>query len=163
MRWLLVCMIVSLYSVLHYAPRPGIERVKIKPMAKILIEKEWGAVPTTAEIEVVDILVANKIPKRHVLFLKPNRTKGAKTPDLQIDGVAWEIKSIEKLGKYTLDHAERAGLRQADNLIMDLRRLSETLEAKAVAKIEKDFIMTKSWKGLVVIVRFDGDCLTFDK
>ncbi len=130
---------------------------------KIVIEKEIGALPSINEMEVVDILVANNIPKRHVLFLRPNRTKDAKTPDITIDGVPWEIKSIEKLGKYTLDHAERAGLKQADNLIMDLRKLSEGLEGKAVAKIEKDFRMTKSWKGLVVVVRFNGECLTFEK
>lgn len=130
---------------------------------KIVIEKEIGALPSINEMEVVDILVANNIPKRHVLFLRPNRTKDAKTPDITIDGVPWEIKSIEKLGKYTLDHAERAGLKQADNLIMDLRKLSEGLEGKAVAKIEKDFRMTKSRKGLVVVVRFNGECLTFEK
>lgn len=119
--------------------------------------------PTTAEIEVVDILVANNIPKRHVLFLKPNRTKGAKTPDLQIDGVAWEIKSIEKLGKYTLDHAERAGLRQADNLIFDLRMLALPLEKKATRAIHQEYLKRKNWKGLIVIVRLDGECLTFHK
>ena len=132
-------------------------------MPRIIIEKEWGAIPSTSEIEVVDILVANKIPKSRITFLKPNRTKGAKTPDLLIDDAYWEIKSIERLGKYTVDHAERDGLRQANNLVMDLRRLSEALENKAITKIEKDFRRTKSWRGLVVIVRFNGTCLTFMK
>ncbi|TAH33717.1 hypothetical protein EYC58_00415 [Candidatus Saccharibacteria bacterium] len=129
----------------------------------ILIEKELGAVPSVAEIEVVDILVTNGIPKKHIKFLKPSRTKGSKTPDLLIDDLFWEIKSIEKLGKYTLDHAERAGLKQADNLIMDLRRLNQGLENKAIEKIQKDFRMTKSWRGLIVIVRFNGECLIFEK
>ena len=79
-------------------------------MDKIIIEKELGAVPSTEEIEVVDILVMNGIPKRRVVFLRPNRTKGAKTPDLKIDDRYWEIKSLEKFGKYTVDHALRAGL-----------------------------------------------------
>ena len=130
---------------------------------RVLIEKELGARPSESEMEVVDILVINKIPKRHIKFLKPNRTKGSKTPDLLIDDVYWEIKSIDRLGKYTLDHAERAGLKQADNLIIDLRKLSEVLENKAINKVEKDFRMTKSWKGLVVVVRFNGECLTFEK
>lgn len=129
----------------------------------ILIEKELGAVPSVAEIEVVDILVTNGIPKKHIKFLKPSRTKGSKTPDLLIDDLFWEIKSIEKLGKYTLDHAERAGLKQADNLIMDLRRLNQSLENKAIEKIQKDFRMTKSWRGLIIVVRFNGECLIFEK
>lgn len=129
----------------------------------ILIEKELGAVPTTSEIEVVDILVVSKIPKKRIKFLKPNRTKGAKTPDIMIDDEYWEIKSIDRLGKYTLDHAERAGLKQADNLIFDLRKLSKPLEKKASQKIEQEYLKRKNWKGLIVIVRFNEQCLIFSK
>jgi len=132
-------------------------------MSNITIKLELGARPSEREIEVVNILVINKIPRKQVVFLCPNRTKGAKTPDITIDGEPWEIKSIEKLGKYTLDHAERAGLRQADNLIFDFRKLSEPLENKVIKKVRSDFDRTKSWKGLVVIVRFNGECLTFRK
>jgi len=129
----------------------------------VLIVKEIGAVPSVAEIEVVDILVLCKIPKKSVKFLKPNRNKGSKTPDLQIDVAFWEIKSIERLGKYTLDHAERAGLKQADNLIFDLRKLTIALEKKATLEIEREFRKRKDWKGLMVIVRYDGKCLLFEK
>ena len=129
----------------------------------ILIEKELGAVPSTAEIEVVDILVIHNIPKRRITFLKPNRAKGSKTPDLLIDEAYWEIKSLDKLGKYTLEHALRAGLKQADNLVLDLRNLSISLEKKARREIEREYRKRKGWKGLIVIVRFDGGCLTFHK
>lgn len=132
-------------------------------MMSILIEKELGAVPSTAEIEVVDILVIHNIPKRRITFLKPNRAKGSKTPDLLIDEAYWEIKSLDKLGKYTLEHALRAGLKQADNLVLDLRNLSISLEKKARREIEREYRKRKGWKGLIVIVRFDGGCLTFHK
>ena len=133
----------------------------VKP--KVLIEKELGAFPSVSEMEVVDILVINKIPKFSVKFLKPVRVKGQRTPDILIDSEPWEIKSIEKLGKYTLDHAERAGLKQANNLIFDFRKLREEQENKVIKKIKSDFERTKSWRGLVVIVRFNGQCLTFHK
>ena len=133
----------------------------VKP--KVLIEKELGAFPSVSEMEVVDILVINKIPKFSVKLLKPVRVKGQRTPDILIDSEPWEIKSIEKLGKYTLDHAERAGLKQADNLIFDFRKLREEQENKVIKKIKSDFERTKSWRGLVVIVRFNGQCLTFHK
>lgn len=129
----------------------------------IIIELELGARPSVREIEVVNILVINKIPKKQVVFLCPNRTKDAKTPDITIDGSPWEIKSIEKLGKYTLDHAERAGLRQADNLIFDLRALPLPLEKKATNEIQREYLKRKNWRGLIVIVRYDGQCLTFTK
>ncbi len=129
----------------------------------IIIELELGARPSTTELEVVEVLVAHEVVKESIKFLKPSRTKGAKTPDILMDGVPWEIKSIEKLGKYTLDHAERAGLRQADNLIFDFRKLSRSLEGKVIKRVKSDFQRTKSWKGLVVVVRFNGECLTFKK
>lgn len=132
-------------------------------MKKVLIEKELGAMPSIIEMEVVDILVLNKIPKKSVKFLKPNRTKGSKTPDLLIDGVFWEIKSLEKLGKYTLEHTLRAGLKQADNLVVDLRKLTIVLEKKVTITIEKEFLKRKEWRGLVIIVRPDEKCLTFKK
>ena len=65
------------------------------------LEIEFGARPSTTEMEVVEILVENQIARDCVKFLKPSRTKGAKTPDLLMDEVYWEIKSIDKLGKYT--------------------------------------------------------------
>ena len=132
-------------------------------MNKVTIEKQWGAIPSTAEIEVVDILVANNVAQKRIVFLKPSRSKGAKTPDIQIDDTYWEIKSIEKLGKYTLDHAERAGLKQADNLIFDLRALSLPLEKKATDEIQREYLKRKNWRGLIIVVRFDGKCLIFKK
>jgi len=132
-------------------------------MKNVLIEKELGATPSIAEMEVVDILVSNKVPKRLVKFLKPNRKKGSKTPDLLMDDVFWEIKSIERLGKYTLDHAERSGLKQSDSLIFDLRKLTITLEKKATTEIEREFRKRMSWKRLIIIVRYGEKCLLFSK
>ena len=132
-------------------------------MSKVIIEKEIGAIPSASEMEMVDILVLHNIAKRHVLFLRPNRTKGARTPDITIDGVPWEIKSITKLSKYTVEHTLRNGLKQADSLVIDLRKLNESLESKVIARLEKEFSLTKGWRGLIVIVRFNGDCLTYSK
>lgn len=139
------------------------ERDKIDLMNKVVIEKELGAIPSVEEMEIVDILVAHGIPKKRIVFLNPSRVKGAKTPDLKIDNAFWEIKSIEKLGKYTLDHAERVGLKQADNLIFDLRSLSLALEKKATNEIRREYLKRKNWKGLIVVVRYDGKCLLFSK
>lgn len=139
-------------------------RDKIGLVNKVVIEKEWGAIPSTEEMEVVDILVANKIPKKCVVFLKPSRIKGTTTPDLLIDdALRWEIKSLDKLGKYTLEHTLRAGLKQANNLVIDLRKLNIKLEKKATKEIEQEYRKRKSWRGLIIIVRYDGKCLLFSK
>jgi hypothetical protein len=130
---------------------------------KVLIEKELGAMPTLSEIQVVDILVMNGFVKKHVLFLKPNRQKGAKTPDIQIDNdEKWEIKSVTKNGKYTLDHAERAGLRQSENLIFDLRKMKRTQAEKSVRHLNKEFKMIKKWRKLLIITK-EEKVLTCEK
>jgi hypothetical protein len=130
---------------------------------KVLIEKEIGAIPTETEIRAVDILVVNGFVEKHVLFLKPNRRKGARTPDIQIDDdLKWEIKSIEKNGKYTLDHAERAALRQADKLIFDLQKLRGVQIDKVIKRLERDFKMTNKWRKLAIITK-DEKVLTCKK
>jgi hypothetical protein len=132
-------------------------------MNHVMIEIELGAVPTEFEIQIVDILVENNIPKQHVLFLKPNRQKGSKTPDILIDRFhKWEIKSVEKDGKYTLDHAERAGLRQSENLIFDLRKLSQPIASKYTMKLQKDFVRINKWSRLIIITKTQR-LLTFGK
>lgn len=132
-------------------------------MSKVRIEKELDAVPTENEIQVVDILVKNKIPKEHILFLKPNRQKGSRTPDIIIDHtLKWEIKSVEKDGKYTLDHAERAGLKQSENLVFDLRKLSKPVAKKYEARLQKDYQRINKWTRLIIIDK-KQKCLTFNK
>lgn len=132
-------------------------------MSAVVIEKELGAMPTKEEMEVVDILVLNRVPERFVRFLAPRRVRGSKNPDILVDGVVWEIKTIERLGRNTIEHAGRKGLKQASNLIFDLRRLNVVLERKAIARLRKNFEMVKDWRGLVVIVRPGGKCLLFRK
>jgi hypothetical protein len=131
-------------------------------MGKVVIEIELDAVPTESEIQAVDALVKNKIPKEHVLFLKPNRRKGSNTPDIEIDhNLRWEIKTPKKNGKYTFEHAIRAGLNQSENLVFDLRRI-KTNEDNAVRKLRMQFDKTKSWQRLIIIKK-DQKYLTFNK
>jgi hypothetical protein len=135
-------------------------------MTKVLIEKELGATPTITESEVVDILVQNGVVKEHVLFLKPNRVAGSKTPDIQIDhDIRWEIKSITRDGKYTLQHALRFGLNQSKNLVIDIRKLRKDIQKKYTIKIENEFMRTKSWQGVVIVLKSanTSDTLTLSK
>lgn len=123
-------------------------------MTKVVIEKELGAIPTANEIEVVDILVANGFVKEHVVFLKPQRNSGTRTPDIQIDfDVKWEIKSIVKDGKYTLEHALRHGFRQSRYLIIDIRRLAPAVQQRYAHKIESEYIKRKAWLGAVIVLQ----------
>lgn len=55
-------------------------------------------------------------------FLAPSRTVKGKTPDVQIDGVLWEIKSPTGSSKRTLDNITRRASKQSGNIIIDTRR-----------------------------------------
>ncbi len=123
-------------------------------MTKVVIEKELGATPTIIESEVVDILVQNGVVREHVLFLKPNRVVGSKTPDIQIDyDVKWEIKSITKDGKYTLEHSLRLGLSQSKNLVIDIRKLGGQVQSKYSHRIEMEYRKRKSWLGAIIVLK----------
>jgi hypothetical protein len=123
-------------------------------MSKIVIEKELGATPTIIESEVVDILVLNGVVKEHVLFLKPNRIAGSKTPDIQIDrDMKWEIKSITKDGKYTLEHSLRLGLSQSKNLVIDIRKLGGRVQSKYSHRIDTEYHKRKSWLGAIIVLK----------
>jgi len=101
----------------------------------------------------MNLLVAQKFVKSHILFLKPNRSKGAKTPDVQIDfGLKWEIKSPIKNGKYTIEHAMQAASRQSENIIMDLRNL-EMQFMKAERKIMREFKKRNEIHRMMIITK----------
>ena len=58
----------------------------------------------------------------NVEFLLPSRTKGAKTADVQIAGVEWEIKSPTGTSRQTIQRQIIRAARQSHNVIIDLRR-----------------------------------------
>jgi hypothetical protein len=87
-----------------------------------------------------------------VEFIPPKQAQGSKTPDIKMNGLKWEMKSPTKNGKHTLDRAMKAGLKQSDNLIFDLRRISNTGK-KATLKLQKDFATTKKWRRLIIITK----------
>jgi len=58
----------------------------------------------------------------NAIFLCPQLDK---TPDIEIDGMRWEIKSPKGDGKKTIENNFRAARKQSLN-VMDLRRIKTT-------------------------------------
>lgn len=121
-------------------------------MSKVIIELELGARPNEQEIEVVNILVINNIPKTSVKFLKPSRVKEAKTPDIAIDGIQWEIKSPKSNGSRTIEHAVRSAAKQSENIIIDLRQ-SQLNTNRAISQIKFHSLRRTNIKRLIVITK----------
>lgn len=65
------------------------------------------------------IILANHF-KTDIIFLRPTTNK---TPDLDISGVIWELKSPIGNGKYTVQNNLREAKRQSSNIVLDLSRI----------------------------------------
>lgn len=55
-------------------------------------------------------------------LIPPSNTPGRKMPDLEMDGVEWEMKSPIRGSYIALKRLTCAALAQSENLIFDLRR-----------------------------------------
>jgi len=71
------------------------------------------------------------ISKTDVIFLRPERKK---TPDIEVNGTKWEIKSPIGNGKKTIDNNMRAAHKQSRNVVLDLRR-TKLHQNKTIARI----------------------------
>ena len=63
-----------------------------------------GVAPERHELETAAILAKFG---HDVTFIMPSRTKGAKTPDIEMDGIDWEMKCPTGGGRRTIEHAIR--------------------------------------------------------
>ncbi len=89
-----------------------------------------------------------------ITFLLPDRHKGAKTPDIAMNGLLWEIKSPKGKGPRTIENNLRLALLQSPNIILDLRRMDGRIPThKLVREVERQFELAKSIKCLIIITR----------
>lgn len=69
--------------------------------------------------------------KANVIFLRPERKK---SPDIDVSGTKWEIKSPKGNGKKTIDNNLRTARKQSRHIVLDLRR-AKLHQSKAETRI----------------------------
>jgi membrane peptidoglycan carboxypeptidase len=117
------------------------------------ILKQAFAFPNEDEMAVAMILVDNGT--KSILFLTPNLTPGAKTPDILIDKkLKWEIKTPSKSSERTLQHAFRSALKQSSNVIFYTNKI-KTPEKSTIRTLERLFSELKTAKRLKIITKSD--------
>lgn len=90
----------------------------------------------------------------NVTFLVPNRRRGQKTPDIEMVGLLWEIKSPKGKSPRTIENNLRLALRQSPYIILDLRRMDGRIPTKKLlAETTRQFDLSKSIKHIIVITR----------
>ena len=70
--------------------------------------------------------------RTNIVFLRPTANK---TPDLNIKGIVWELKSPIGDGKYTIQNNLRKAKHQSGNIILDLARI-KMHERRAISQAE---------------------------
>ena len=87
-----------------------------------------------------------------VELIPPIQIKGMNTPDIQIDGLIWEMKSPTGNGKNTMKHNVSSAKRQSQNVIIDLRRCKME-EERAICEIKHHFNLSKRLRRLKIITK----------
>lgn len=89
-----------------------------------------------------------------VTFLVPDRRKGTKTPDIEMNDLLWEVKSPTGKSSRTIENNLRLALLQAPNIVLDLRRMDGRIPTyKLLKEAERRFMDAKKMKHLIVITR----------
>lgn len=114
------------------------------------IEVEVGAIPEKHELLTANFLAGIGYK---ILFLAPNRSKGSKTPDINMNNLLWEIKSPKGNSSRVIENNLRYAVKQSNNVIFDLRRLNNHIAQKSVIKLKFEFKRTTNLKNLIIITK----------
>lgn len=108
-----------------------------------------GAEPTES-----DILVANIFARlgSDIEFIAPSKAYRVRTPDINMDGLAWEIKCIESNKMDKVRRNISSALGQSDNIIIGTFR-TPILDDKIIDYIIRRFTKIKKIKRLKVITK----------
>ena len=87
--------------------------------------------------------------KSDVIFL---HRQHARTPDIDVNGTKWEIKSPLGNGKRTIDNNFSEARGQSKNIVIDLRRI-KMHQAKANARIRHYLSTPHRFKQVLVITK----------
>ncbi|MBR3122384.1 hypothetical protein IKF28_03005 [Candidatus Saccharibacteria bacterium] len=95
---------------------------------------------------------------KYVEFIRPHSIKGSHNPDFLMDGKIWEIKSPTTYSDSSFEYNFRKAIKQSNNIIFDLRRLSMLNEKKYINELKKR-CHTPTIKTLILVTK-DGKVLT---
>jgi len=102
---------------------------------KIIIEAAFSDSPKSHEFAAA--IVISEHFKSDVIFIRPGNFR---TPDFDVSGTKWELKSPMGSSARTIENNMRAARKQSKNLIVDLSRV-KIHQQRAVARI--NFFLSK--------------------
>jgi len=100
------------------------------------------------------LLIANYF-KTNITFLRPYPLK---TPDLEINGTKWELKSPTGSSKNTIYNNIKTARKQSINIVIDLRRCKLNRN-KAMSNIKSAYKKRRRKTGTYLIIDKNGEIL----
>lgn len=114
---------------------------------EVIVKTDLADLPKDHELSAALILAYYF--KTDVTFLRP---KYARTPDVDVDGVKWEIKSPMGNSKKTIENNLRMARKQSHNVVIDLRRI-KMHKVRAVSRINYFLSRQRQIKRVIVITK----------
>jgi len=129
-------------------------------MAKynVIVPSDIKPYPEPHEISAAAILA--EYFKTDVLFIR--RIVNAKSADVLINGIVYEIKSPTGKGKRNIQHTLSDALKQSKNIVFDARR-SKLHMNKITSELHRQYQMTASLQRLLLIRKTESSLSSFDK
>ena len=127
------------------------------------------------KIGVIDISRLNNPPEKHELatakyfsemgkditFIEPSNIPQVHRPDIQMDGIEWEIKAPVGKSKRTIEQNFRQAIKQSQSIIFDLRRINVP-ETECLKQLERHF-KTRSDIKRLWIIKINGELVKYSK
>lgn len=85
-------------------------------------------------------------------LIPPSNIPKAKTPDFNMNGKAWEMKSPSGKGRSVIEHAFKRAAKQSENIVFDLRRVNIPTK-RAITEINRYLKASKRVKRIKIITR----------
>lgn len=114
---------------------------------QVIIKTSVDDAPKEHELSAAMIL-ANHY-KTDVVFLRPQTNR---TPDIDLNGTKWEVKSPLGDGKKTIENNFRNARGQSRNVVLDLRRI-KMHQSKADARIHSFLSKPHRFNKVLVITK----------
>ena len=88
----------------------------------------------------------------NIVFIPPSNSPNVHMPDIEMNGVEWEIKCPQGKSKRTIENNFRIAIRQSKNIIIDLRRI-HLPESICIDQIKKEYNLRPYIKKILVITK----------
>lgn len=115
---------------------------------KVIVQTDLADAPKEHELSAA-LILANYYFKTDVAFLRPQSNR---TPDIDVNGVHWEIKSPMGDSKKTIENNLRMARKQSHNIVIDLRRI-KMHKSRAIARINYFLSRQKQIRRAVIITK----------